>query len=41
LELNGAHQLLFFADDVNLLDENTNTFKKIVIAVVEASKEVG
>jgi hypothetical protein len=25
LELNGTHQLLFYADDVNLLDDSVNT----------------
>jgi hypothetical protein len=28
LKLNGAHQLLAYADDVNLLGDNTDTIKK-------------
>jgi hypothetical protein len=28
LKLNGTHQLLVYADDVNLLDDNTGTIKK-------------
>jgi hypothetical protein len=28
LKLNGIHQLLFYADDVNLLDDNIDTIKK-------------
>jgi hypothetical protein len=40
-ELNGIHQLLIYADDVNLLDENTNTIKKNNEAASDASKESG
>jgi hypothetical protein len=28
LKLNGAHQQLVYADDVNLLDDNKDTIKK-------------
>jgi hypothetical protein len=38
LKLNGKHQLLVYADDLNLLGDNIDTIKKTVI---DASKEVG
>jgi hypothetical protein len=37
----GTHQLLFCADDVNLLGDNIDTIKKNTEAVIGASKEVG
>jgi len=34
LELNGTRQLLFPADNVDILDENINTVKKLTQAVL-------
>jgi hypothetical protein len=39
LKLNGTHQLLAYADDVNLLGDNIDTIKKNIESY--ASKEVG
>jgi hypothetical protein len=41
LRLNGTHQLLIYADDVNLLGDNTYTIKKNTKTLIDASKEVG
>jgi hypothetical protein len=41
LKLNGTHQLLVYAGDVNLLDYNIDAIKKIMETLIDASKEVG
>jgi hypothetical protein len=40
MELNGTHQLLIFADDVNILGDNVDTIKKNTQTLIDASKEV-
>jgi hypothetical protein len=39
--LNGTHQLLDYADDVNLLGDNIGTIKKNTETLIDVSKEVG
>jgi hypothetical protein len=41
LKLNGTHQFLAHADDVNLLGDNIDTIKKNTETLIDASKEVG
>ena len=41
LKLNGTHQLLVYADDVNILGRSILTVKEDTEAVVDASKEIG
>jgi hypothetical protein len=41
LKLNGTHQLLAYADDVNLLGDTIDTVKKNTDTLIDASKEVG
>jgi hypothetical protein len=40
LKLNGTHQLLVYADDVNLLRDNRDTIKKNSGTIIYRSKEV-
>jgi hypothetical protein len=41
MELNGTHQLLVYAGELNLLDKNINIINKNTEALLDASKEVG
>jgi hypothetical protein len=40
LKLNGTHQLLVYADDVNLLGDNIYNLKKHTETLIDAKKEV-
>jgi len=41
LKLNGTHQLLAYADDVNILGGSMHTLKENVEALVAATREIG
>jgi hypothetical protein len=41
LKLNGTHQLLAYADDVNILGGSVHTVKENAAAIVVATKEIG
>jgi hypothetical protein len=41
LILSETHQLLFFAENVNLLRDNINTIKENTEALIDASKTAG
>jgi len=40
-KLNGTHQLLAYADDVNVLEESIYTLKENAEALVAATREIG
>ena len=41
LQLNGTHQLLSYADDVNMLEGSIHTLKENTEALVAATREIG
>jgi len=41
LKLNGTHQLLAYADDVNILEGITHALKENAEALVAAKREIG
>ena len=41
MKLNGTHQFLAYADDVNILDGSIHTLKENAEALVGATREIG
>jgi hypothetical protein len=41
LELNGKHQVLVYADDINLLGDSVNNIKENSETLLEASRDIG
>ena len=41
MKLNGTHQLLVFADDVNIFGGSVHNIKKNTATLIVASKEIG
>ena len=41
MKLNGTHQILAYADDVNILGGSINTLKVNAEALVAAAREIG
>jgi hypothetical protein len=41
LKFNGTHQLLAYADDVNILGGSVHTVKKNAETLLDATKEIG
>jgi hypothetical protein len=41
LKFNATHQLLAYADDVNILSDNIDTIRKNTQTLIDASKEIG
>jgi hypothetical protein len=40
-ELNGTHQLLVYADDVNLLEDSVNTIRENSETLLETNRDIG